>query len=56
MENSASCQLPIIIASGDGRHLTSEALKHLGRASASRTPYEMETTGRSDVPAAGEVA
>jgi CheY-like chemotaxis protein len=35
-------QLPVIIASGDGRHLTSEAMKHLGRASALRKPFEME--------------
>jgi PAS domain S-box-containing protein len=35
-------ELPIIIASGDARHLTTEALKHLGRASALRKPFEME--------------
>jgi CheY-like chemotaxis protein len=35
-------QLPIIIASGDGRHLTSETIKHLGRAAALRKPFEME--------------
>jgi PAS domain S-box-containing protein len=35
-------QLPIIIASGDGRHLTSDAMKHLGRAAALRKPFEME--------------
>ncbi len=35
-------ELPIIIASGDGRHLTSEVLKPLGRASALRKPFEME--------------
>jgi hypothetical protein len=34
--------LPIIIASGDGRHLTGEALNHVGRASVLRKPYEME--------------
>jgi CheY-like chemotaxis protein len=39
---SVGNQLPIIIASGDGRHLTNEALKHLGRASALRKPYELE--------------
>jgi PAS domain S-box-containing protein len=39
---SAGNDVPIIIASGDGRHLTSEALKHLGRASALRKPYELE--------------
>jgi PAS domain S-box-containing protein len=35
-------QLPIIIASGDGRHLTSNIIKHLGRASGLRKPFEME--------------
>jgi PAS domain S-box-containing protein len=35
-------QLPIIIASGDGRHLTSDTIKHLGRAAALRKPFEME--------------
>jgi PAS domain S-box-containing protein len=35
-------QLPIIIASGDGRHLTSDTIKHLGRASALRKPFEVE--------------
>jgi CheY-like chemotaxis protein len=35
-------RLPIIIASGDGRHLTSDAMKHLGRAAALRKPFELE--------------
>jgi PAS domain S-box-containing protein len=35
-------ELPLIIASGDGRHLTSDVMKHLGRASALRKPYELE--------------
>jgi PAS domain S-box-containing protein len=35
-------QLPIIIASGDGRHLTSDTIKDLGRAAALRKPFEME--------------
>jgi PAS domain S-box-containing protein len=35
-------QLPIIIASGDGRHLTSDVMKHLGRACALRKPFELE--------------
>jgi PAS domain S-box-containing protein len=35
-------QLPIIIASGDGRHLTSDAMKQLGRASALRKPFDLE--------------
>ena len=35
-------ELPIIIASGDGRHLTTEVLKPLGRAAALRKPFEME--------------
>lgn len=35
-------ELPIIIASGDGRQLTTEAIRHLGRASALRKPYELE--------------
>jgi PAS domain S-box-containing protein len=39
---SVGNELPIIIASGDGRHLTTEALKHLGHAAALRKPYEME--------------
>jgi PAS domain S-box-containing protein len=39
---SVGNELPIIIASGDGRHLTNEALKHLGHAAALRKPYEME--------------
>ena len=39
---SAGKELPIIIASGDGRAPATEALKHLGRASALRKPYEME--------------
>jgi PAS domain S-box-containing protein len=34
--------MPIILASGDGRHLTGEALEHVGRASVLRKPYEME--------------
>jgi PAS domain S-box-containing protein len=38
----AGSDIPIIIASGDGRHLTSDALKHLGRASALRKPFELE--------------
>jgi signal transduction histidine kinase len=37
-----SSQLPIIIASGDGRHLTTDVMKHLGRAAALRKPFEME--------------
>ncbi|HVY25166.1 MAG TPA: PAS domain-containing protein [Polyangiaceae bacterium] len=39
---AAGNQIPIIIASGDGRHLTNETLKHLGRASALRKPFELE--------------
>jgi CheY-like chemotaxis protein len=39
---AAGNQIPIIIASGDGRHLTIEALRHLGRASALRKPFELE--------------
>jgi CheY-like chemotaxis protein len=39
---AAGNELPIIMASGDGRALATEALKHLGRASALRKPYEME--------------
>jgi len=39
---AAGNQIPIIIASGDGRHLTTETLKHLGRASALRKPFELE--------------
>jgi PAS domain S-box-containing protein len=35
-------ELPIIIASGDGRHLTNDVLKPLGRAAALRKPFEME--------------
>ena len=35
-------ELPIIIASGDGRHLTSEVLRPIGRAAALRKPFEME--------------
>jgi FixJ family two-component response regulator len=35
-------QLAIIIASGDGRHLTHDTMKHLGRAAALRKPFEME--------------
>jgi PAS domain S-box-containing protein len=34
-------QLPIIIASGDGR-LTSDTIEHLGRAAALRKPFELE--------------
>lgn len=34
--------LPIIIASGDVRHLTSDTLRPLGRAAALRKPYELE--------------
>ena len=47
---AAGNELPIIIASGDGRHLTNEVLKPLGRAAALRKPFEMEqlaeATGR----------
>jgi two-component system, cell cycle sensor histidine kinase and response regulator CckA len=39
---AAGNELPIIIASGDGRHLTTEVLKPLGRAAALRKPFEME--------------
>ena len=35
-------ELPIVIASGDGRHLTTEVLKPLGPAAALRKPFEME--------------
>ncbi len=39
---AAGEQLPIIIASGDGRHLTNEVLKPIGSAAALRKPFEME--------------
>ena len=39
---AAGDELPIIIASGDGRHLTSEVLKPIGHAAALRKPFEME--------------
>jgi PAS domain S-box-containing protein len=39
---AAGNELPIIVASGDGRHLTNEVLKPLGRAAALRKPFEME--------------
>jgi hypothetical protein len=39
---AAGNELPILIASGDARHLTTEVLKPLGRASALRKPFEME--------------
>jgi PAS domain S-box-containing protein len=39
---AAGNELPIIIASGDGRHLTTEVLRPLGRAAALRKPFEME--------------
>jgi PAS domain S-box-containing protein len=35
-------RLPLIIASGDARHLTADTLRELGPASALRKPYEME--------------
>jgi PAS domain S-box-containing protein len=34
--------VPIVLASGDVRNLTSEALKHLGNAAALRKPFELE--------------
>jgi nitrogen-specific signal transduction histidine kinase/CheY-like chemotaxis protein len=40
-------ELPLLIASGDARHLTADALRHLGRASALRKPYEMEQLAES---------
>ncbi len=39
---AAGKELPIIIASGDGRHLTNEVLEPIGRAAALRKPFEME--------------
>jgi CheY-like chemotaxis protein len=39
---AAGNDLPIIIASGDGRHLTTEVLRPLGRAAALRKPFEIE--------------
>ncbi|HEX2871097.1 MAG TPA: PAS domain-containing protein [Polyangiaceae bacterium] len=39
---AAGNELPIIVASGDGRHLTTDVLKPLGRAAALRKPFEME--------------
>jgi PAS domain S-box-containing protein len=39
---AAGNELPIIVASGDGRHLTNDVLKPLGRAAALRKPFEME--------------
>jgi PAS domain S-box-containing protein len=39
---AAGNELPLIIASGDSRHLTNDVLKPLGRAAALRKPFEME--------------
>jgi len=39
---AAGNDLPIIIASGDARHLTTEVLRPLGRAAALRKPFEMD--------------
>jgi PAS domain S-box-containing protein len=39
---AAGNELPILIASGDTRHLTTEVLKPLGHASALRKPFEIE--------------
>jgi PAS domain S-box-containing protein len=39
---AAGNELPIIVASGDGRHLTNDVLRPLGRAAALRKPFEME--------------
>jgi nitrogen-specific signal transduction histidine kinase/CheY-like chemotaxis protein len=44
---AAGNRIPILIASGDGRHLTTEALRHLGRASALRKPFELEQLAES---------
>jgi PAS domain S-box-containing protein len=40
-------QRPLLIASGDARHLTADGLRHLGRASALRKPFEMEQLAES---------